>query len=126
MQSIKPTLLPCPYFGSTEYFSYLISNEYFIEVYDFFVKQSLRTRCKIYGANGILTLKVPKIRKNSSKTLFKDIKINYDYNWQKEHWESLISAYRSSPFFEYFEDELHSLFQKKHTFLKLEFQQHSI
>lgn len=118
MQSIKPTLLPCPYFGSIEYFSYLISNEYLIEVNDYFVKQSLRTRCKIYGANGILTLKVPKIRKNSSKTLFKDIKINYDYNWQKEHWESLISAYRSSPFFEYFEDDLRSLFQKKHTFLK--------
>ena len=52
MQSIKPTLLPCPYFGSIEYFYNLISNEYLIEVNDYFVKQSLRTRCKIYGANG--------------------------------------------------------------------------
>ena len=118
MQSIKPTLIPCPYFGSIEYFYNLISNEYLIEVNDYFVKQSLRTRCKIYGANGILTLTVPKSRKNSSKTLFKDIKINYDHQWQKEHWESLTSAYRSSPFFEYYEDELQSLFQKKHTFLK--------
>ena len=118
MQSIKPTLLPCPYFGSIEYFSNLISNEYLIEVNDYFVKQSLRTRCKIYGANGPLTLTVPKVRKNSSKTLFKDIKINYDYQWKKEHWKSLTSAYRSSPFFEYFEDELQTLFQKKHTFLK--------
>ena len=92
MQSIKPTLLPCPYFGSIEYFSYLISNEYLIEVNDYFVKQSIRTRCKIYGANGPLTLTVPKVRKNSSKTLFKDIKINHDHKWQKEHWESLTSG----------------------------------
>tara|TARA_B100000963_G_scaffold13893_2_gene10714 strand:- start:4247 stop:4855 length:609 start_codon:yes stop_codon:yes gene_type:complete len=118
MQSIKPTLLPCPYFGSIEFFCNLISNECVIEVNDYFVKQSLRTRCNIYGANGLLTLTVPKSRKNSSKTLFKDIKINYDHQWQKEHWESLTSAYRSSPFFEYYEHELQSLFQKKYTFLK--------
>jgi hypothetical protein len=64
-----------------------------------------------------LTLTVPKIRKNSSKTIFKDIKINYDHHWQKEHWQSITSAYRSSPFFEYYEDEFQSLFDKKHTFL---------
>ena len=117
MQSIKTTLLPCAYFGSIEYFSHLISNKYLIEVNDHFIKQSLRTRCKIYGANGPLTLTVPKVRKKSSKTLFKDIKINYDHDWQKEHWESLKSSYRSSPFFEYYEDELQTLFQKKYIFL---------
>tara|TARA_B100000886_G_scaffold267999_1_gene192122 strand:- start:954 stop:1562 length:609 start_codon:yes stop_codon:yes gene_type:complete len=117
MQSIKTTLLPCAYFGSIEYFSHLISNKYLIEVNDYFIKQSLRTRCKIYGANGPLTLTVPKVRKKSSKTLFKDIKINYDHDWQKEHWESLISSYRSSPFFEYYEDELQTLFKKKYIFL---------
>ena len=117
MRSIKTTLLPCAYFGSIEYFSHLISNKYLIEVNDYFIKQSLRTRCKIYGANGPLTLTVPKVRKKSSKTLFKDIKINYDHNWQKEHWESLISSYRSSPFFEYYEDELQTLFKKKYIFL---------
>ena len=117
MQSIKPTLIPCSYFGSIEYFYHLISRECIIEVNDYFVKQSLRTRCVIYGANGPLTLTVPKSRKNSSKTLFKDIKINYDHHWQKEHWQSIASAYRSSPFFEYYEDEFQTLFQKKHTFL---------
>ena len=69
MQSIKATLLPCPYFGSIEYFYNLISNEYLIELNDYFVKQSLRTRCKIYGANGILTLTVPKSRKQFKNTI---------------------------------------------------------
>jgi hypothetical protein len=117
MQFTNITLLPCPYFGSIEFFFYLNSRNCIIEVNDFFIKQSLRTRCKIYGANGPLTLTVPKIRKNSSKTIFKDIKINYDHHWQKEHWQSITSAYRSSPFFEYYEDEFQSLFDKKHTFL---------
>jgi len=117
MQSIRTILLPCAYFGSIEYFSHLLSSNCIIEVNDYFVKQSLRTRCVIYGANGPLTLTVPKFRKNSSKTLFKDIKINYDYHWQKEHWQSITSAYRSSPFFEYYEDEFQPLFQKKYTFL---------
>jgi hypothetical protein len=117
MQSTNITLLPCPYFGSIEFFFHLNSRNCIIEVNDFFIKQSLRTRCKIYGANGPLTLTVPKIRKNSSKTIFKDIKINYDHHWQKEHWQSITSAYRSSPFFEYYEDEFQSLFDKKHTFL---------
>ena len=89
MQSTRATLLPCPYFGSIEYFSNLLSSNCIIEVNDYFVKQSLRTRCVIYGANGPLTLTVPKFRKNSSKTLFKDIKINYDHHWQKEHWQSI-------------------------------------
>ena len=74
MQSIKPTLLPCPYFGSIEYFSNLISNEYLIEVNDYFVKQSLRTRCKIYGANGPLTLTVPKLEKTVQKHYSKTLK----------------------------------------------------
>ena len=32
------------------------------------------------------------------------------YNWQRDHWRSLEAGYRSSPFFEYYEDELHALF----------------
>ena len=117
MLSTKTKIIPCAYLGSIEYFAYLCSDNYNIEVNDHFIKQSLRTRCEIYGANGRLTLTVPKVRKNSSKTLFKDIRINYDHQWQKEHWQSIVSAYRSSPFFEYYEDEFHELFHKKHTFL---------
>ena len=117
MLSTNTTILPCAYLGSIEYFAYLYSNNHTIEVNDNFVKQSLRTRCYIYGANGILTLTVPRVRKNSSRTIFKDIKINYDHPWQKEHWQSFVSAYRSSPFFEYYEDEFYQVFHKKYNYL---------
>ncbi len=98
-----------------EYYAYLHQFDCIIEINDFFVKQTLRNRCDIYGANGRLNLTVPKSRKSSSKTILKDIKISYDHKWQKEHWQSLMSSYRSSPFFEYFEDELEALFHKKYT-----------
>ena len=75
---------------------------------------------QILGANKPLTLNVPRVRKNSSKTIVKDICINYDHPWQKEHWQSLMSAYRSSPYFEYYEDELASLYEEKaNTLLEL-------
>ncbi|MBP6425511.1 MAG: WbqC family protein, partial [Flavobacterium sp.] len=47
----------------------------------------------------------------------KDIQIENDFDWQKQHFKSLEAAYRSSPFFEYFEDDLLPIFEKKHNFL---------
>ncbi len=48
----------------------------------------------------------------------KEVKISYDYDWLKLHWRTLESAYRRSPFFEYYEDDLHPLYEsKKHTYL---------
>jgi hypothetical protein len=47
----------------------------------------------------------------------KDVKIENDFDWQKQHFKSLEAAYRSSPFFEYFEDDLLPIFEKKHNFL---------
>jgi hypothetical protein len=98
-----------------EYYAYMHQYDCTIELNDYYIKQTIRNRCTIYGANGKLNLTVPKIRKSSSKTALKDIKINYDHKWQKEHWQSLMSSYRSSPFFEYYEDEMKGVFHKKYT-----------
>tara|TARA_B110000003_G_scaffold150939_1_gene151772 strand:- start:35267 stop:35881 length:615 start_codon:yes stop_codon:yes gene_type:complete len=115
MQSTN--LIPTAYFGPIKHQSIIAQSDCIIEKNEFFIKQSLRTRCDINGANGIITLKVPRYRKNSSKTPIKDIKINYDHPWQKEHWKSIKSAYQSSPFFEYYCDELIPFFETKYSFL---------
>ena len=47
----------------------------------------------------------------------KDIQIETDFDWQKQHFKSLEAAYRSSPFFEFFEDDLRPIFEKKYNFL---------
>lgn len=110
-------LIPTAYFGPLKYQALISQYDCNIEKKEFFIKQSLRTRCNINGANGIITLKVPRARKNSSKTLVCDIKINYDHPWQKEHWKSIKSAYQSSPFFEYYCDDLLPFFEKKYLYL---------
>jgi hypothetical protein len=117
MLSTNTCILPTAYLGPIEYYALLLQKNCSIEINDFFVKQSIRTRCTIYGANGKLSLAVPKIRKSSSKTLISDIKISYDTAWQKAHWKSLSSAYNSSPFFEYYADDLAPLFEKRFTYL---------
>lgn len=115
MQSTN--LIPTAYFGPIKHQAIIAQTNCVIEKNEFFIKQSLRTRCYINGANGVITLKVPRFRKNSSKTPIKDIKINYDHPWQKEHWKSIRSAYQSSPFFEYYCDELIPFFEKEYLFL---------
>lgn len=71
----------------------------------------------IMGPNGVISLSIPVIRKRGEKTLLRDIRIDYDSNWNKIHWRSLIASYTSSPFFEYLADELHPFYEKSFDFL---------
>ena len=46
-----------------------------------------------------------------------EVKIMWEQDWQKQHWKSLESAYRSSPFFEFYEDELREVFFQRPEYL---------
>ncbi len=83
------------------------------EVDDNFLKQTYRNRTYIYGANGKLALNIPVIHSQKNRQKYRDVKIFNEDNWQNLHWKSLLSAYRTSPFFEYYEDELQPLFEVK-------------
>ena len=88
------------------------------EVVDNFQKQTYRNRCYIYGANGKQLLTVPiKHSKSRTKQKTRDIKIKLDSHWQKQHFKSFKTAYNSSPFFEFYEDELAPIFEKKYQYL---------
>jgi hypothetical protein len=118
MELNKTYLIPTAYLAPIGYYAILLQNKNNeIEQYEYFVKQSIRNRCDIYGANGKLTLSIPKQRKASSKTILKDIKIAYHHPWQKEHWKSIVSAYRSSAYFEFYENLFAPLYQIKVIYL---------
>ncbi|WP_348798805.1 WbqC family protein [Flavobacterium adhaerens] len=87
------------------------------EMEDNFQKQTNRNRTYIYSPNGVQLLNIPIKHSNTHHQKTKEIKIEQEFDWQKQHFKSLEAAYRSSPFFEYFEDDLLPIFQKKHTFL---------
>lgn len=87
------------------------------EMEDNFQKQTNRNRMYIYSPNGIQLLNVPIKHSKEAHQRTKDVKLETAFDWQKQHFKSLEAAYRTSPFFEYFEDDIAPIFQKKHTFL---------
>jgi len=119
-------LLSTSYLAPLQYYSKLLNyNDIFIESQENFIKQTYRNRCEIYGANGKLSISIP-VKKIATKTKVKDLLIDYDTNWPKIHWKSIESAYRSSPFFEFYEDDLKPFYERKYKYLidfNLEIQQ---
>ncbi|WOD42721.1 WbqC family protein [Hwangdonia lutea] len=106
------------YFPNIAHFVAMVKAKHVVfEMDDNFVKQTYRNRTYIYGANGKLALNIPVIHSQKNRQKYRDVKIFNDENWQSLHWKSLLSAYRTSPFFEYYEDELQPLFQTKATYI---------
>ena len=99
-------LLSTAYWPNLHYFYYLINSETItIECFENYHKQSYRNRTQILTANGKLNLSIPTKNLNT-KELIKDIEIAYQENWQINHWRAITSAYKNSPYFEFFEDEI--------------------
>lgn len=107
------------YFPSISHFAVMAqADTVTFEVEDNFQKQTNRNRMYIYSPNGMQLLNIPvKHNEENHRLLFKDVKIEPAFDWQKQHFKSLEAAYRSSPFFEYFEDDIRPLFEKKHTYM---------
>ena len=106
------------YFPSISHFAAMVqSDNITFEIEDNFQKQTNRNRTYIYSPNGIQLLNIPVKHSKESHQKTKDIKIETDFDWQKQHFKSLEAGYRSSPFFEFFEDDIRPIFEKKYTFL---------
>lgn len=87
------------------------------EMEDNFQKQTNRNRMYIYSPNGLQMLNIPIKHSSGLHQKTKDVQLETSFDWQKQHFKSLEAAYRNSPFFEFFEDDLRPIFEKKHTFL---------
>jgi hypothetical protein len=110
-------LLPT-YFPSISHFSAIANADSVVfEIEDNYQKQTNRNRTFIYSPNGIQMLNIPIKHSKEKHQKTKEVKLETAFDWQKQHFKSLEAAYRTSPFFEYFEDALLPIFTKKHTFL---------
>lgn len=114
------------YFGSIEQFVAIAQADgVTFEKHDNYQKQTYRNRTYIATPEGPLLLNIPIKHTSKGKRgerervhqKYKDVKIENDFRWQREHWKSIQIAYRSSPFFEFYEDDFAPLYQKPHTFL---------
>lgn len=128
-------ILSTAYFPPVEYFVALANSEKaVIERCEIYQKQSYRTRCHIYSANGLLVLTLPVLRTvpeepvpgypeyaqmnvKTHKAYIKDIRIDYTKPWLQQHKRALEAAYQSSPFFEYYMDDIFGLLDRKEKYL---------
>lgn len=89
---------------------------------DHYVKQTYRNRCIIAGDDGPIALTIPVTAPEHlpdgstpagiSKTPMHSVLISNHGEWRRQHWNAIVSAYRSSPYFEYYADDLHRIFHQ--------------
>lgn len=89
----------------------------FIEAEENFIKSTLRNRCEIAGANGKQLLTIPIVGGRDHHQLYKHVRIAYVENWQKKHWQSILSAYGSAPFFEFYAHQFEPMYVPQFEFL---------
>lgn len=110
--------LSTAYFAPISYYaSFLRYDRIVIEQWCNYTKQTYRNRCHIAGANGLLALSVPIVKPDTIKCPTKDIRISDHGEWRHLHWNAIASAYGSSPFFEYYQDDIRPFFEKRYEFL---------
>jgi len=113
--------IPTYFSPISQYAQIIKSNTIFFEIEDNFQKQSYRNRCYIYNSNGKQLLNIPLKEKKGTSSLrkkTKDMLVDNNSHWQEHHLKSLQTAYRASPFYEFYEDDLLAIFNKKYTFLQ--------
>jgi hypothetical protein len=81
-----------------------------------FPKQTYRNRCTITTPDGALTLSVP-VKRADSKQQTRDVEISYQQRWQHQHWIALVSAYKRTPYFDYYADFFRPFYEKETKFL---------
>lgn len=113
---MKNILLHPAYFPSIETMAYIAQADKVIwETEDNYQKQTYRNRAYIAHSNGALLLNIPILHKKGKRQKTRDVLTVQDFSWQKQHLKSLQTAYRTSPFFEYYEDDLLELFTQQAT-----------
>lgn len=112
-------VLPIAYLAPREWYRAYLRNPEAVEIeaMESFEKQTYRNRCSIRAngrmANGErIVLTVP-VKKVEHKQLTRDIEISYQSRWQHQHWISLTSAYRHTPYFDYYADFLRPFYERE-------------
>ncbi|NAY90487.1 hypothetical protein GTQ34_01025 [Muricauda sp. JGD-17] len=101
------------YFPNVATFATIVQNDIIWEAHDNFQKQTYRNRCYICTDQGkhMLNIPIKHVGSNEGRQKYREVCMDTSYNWKKVHWRTLETAYRTSPFFEFYEDEIQPLFE---------------
>ncbi|MBR5333991.1 MAG: WbqC family protein [Alistipes sp.] len=110
-------ILPSAYMPSVEYVARLLREECVIDLGENYIKRSERNRASILSANGVMQLTVNVENANRPRQPMRDVRIDYSKRWQHQHWISILSAYKSSPYFDYFAHEIEPFYRREWRYL---------
>jgi len=82
-----------------------------------FQKMTDRNKYHISGANNSNKLSVPLVNGRDQRAPMHEIRIHNEERWQVQHWRTIVSVYRRTPYFEHYEDSLRLLFEDEFTHL---------
>ena len=88
-----------------------------IDLGEHFVKRSERNRAQILASGGVMDLTVHVQRANRPRTPMRDVRLDYSKRWQHQHWISLVSAYRGSPYFDHYRSSFEPFYRREYDFL---------
>lgn len=111
------TILPLSYLPSVAYVARLACDECVVDLGEHYIKRSERNRAQILATHGPMDLTVHLRNANRPQTPVRDVRIDYSKRWQHQHWLALVSAYGSSPFFDYFAPYLEPFYRREYEFL---------
>ena len=97
----------------------MVQKDVIWEVEDNYQKQTYRNRCVICTDTGrhFLSIPIKHVGGDQGRQKYKEVKLDNDYPWQRQHWRTLQTAYRTSPFFEYYEDDIAILYKQPYDLL---------
>ncbi len=110
-------VLPSSYLPSISYFAAIASGESVIDIGEHYIKRSSRNRTRIMTAQGVMELSIPVKRANRPRSVMSSIEIDYSKRWQHQHWIAILSAYKSSPFFDHYAPYFEPIFKREYTLL---------
>lgn len=111
-------LMELYYLAPVSYYSKLLQfKQIILESQEHYQKRSYRNRCAILSANGTLHLSIPLQKGKNEAQQIRDVRISNVENWQKIHWQGIVSAYGKAPFFEFYADYFNRFYVKKFDFL---------
>ena len=112
------TVFPTAYFPSIAYLrSFIHVQDAKIEMHEHFQKQTIRTRCEILTANGILRLTIPALHESGRKIPLNEVKIDHSGTWKNDHWRAITSAYALAPYFDDYSVEVKEIIFANDTYL---------
>ena len=96
---------------------FLLYDQVVIEAHEHYQKRSYRNRCRILGANGVMTLSVPLEKGKHQQQPIRQVRISYDQPWHMRMWQTIRSAYGSAPYFAHYGPPLENILMAQHTYL---------